>query len=74
MTAAEYRTALETLGLKITGPAMQDAIGISNRMSQYYAAGRPIPPNVAKLVQALCKMKNGTRPARKGLTRKPLPR
>lgn len=53
MTAAEYRAALTELSLTITGAGA--ALGISPRMSQYYAAGRyPVPATVAYLLNLKC--------------------
>jgi hypothetical protein len=54
MTPQAYRKALKKLGLRVTGPAMRQAIGISDRMSQYYAAGNwPVPPTVELALEAL---------------------
>jgi hypothetical protein len=50
MTTAEYRAALDTLGLSIVGSA--EHLGLSRRQSQRYANGAtPIADPVAKLLR-----------------------
>jgi hypothetical protein len=50
MTTAEYRAALDTLGLSVVGSA--EPLGLSRRQSQHYANGAsPVADPVAKLLR-----------------------
>ena len=51
MTNEEYRSILEKLGLPIIGAA--PVLGVGPRTAQGYAADRPIPGPVARLMQLL---------------------
>lgn len=51
MTAAEYREALEFLGLSIVGAG--PVLGVTGRQSQRYAAGAEIPITVNRLLEML---------------------
>jgi hypothetical protein len=43
VTHAEYLATLKQLGLSPHSKATARALGVSPRMAQYYAAGRPLP-------------------------------
>jgi DNA-binding transcriptional regulator YiaG len=51
MTAAQYRAAIETLGL--SQGAAADFLGVSLRTSWRWANGAPIPVAVAKLLNLM---------------------
>lgn len=54
MTAAQYIAALARLGLTPSSRAVEEALGISLRSSQRYAAGeRRVPKTVELLLQQL---------------------
>ena len=53
MTTAQYLAALRKLGLTPSSKLAAEALGVSLRQAQYYAAGRPIPAPVAKLLRLM---------------------
>jgi hypothetical protein len=54
MTPAAYRTALARLGLTPASKATAEALGITVRSSQRYAAGeRPVPRPVQRLLERM---------------------
>ncbi len=55
MTSAQYRNALERLGLTQGSAALW--LGISIRSSHGYANGEPIPEAVAKLLRLCVRLK-----------------
>lgn len=58
MTAAQYKTALTDLGLPVQGRLTCELLGVTARMSAYYAAGTyPVPDTVANLVWLLGRAK-----------------
>jgi len=51
MTAEQYRAALVALALPVQGGRTCRLLGVTKRMSAYYAAGTyPVPPRVANMV------------------------
>jgi hypothetical protein len=54
MTRDQYRAALTDLGLPIQGRLTSELLGVTPRMSAFYAAGRyPVPATIANLVYLL---------------------
>lgn len=54
MTPNQYRAALARLGLTTAGQATAEALGVTLRTAQRYAAGEtPIPRTVELLLDAL---------------------
>ncbi len=52
MTTDDYTASLAKLGCR-SAPEAANLLGVSRRMAQYYAAGRPIPSPIAKLIRSL---------------------
>jgi hypothetical protein len=55
MTANQYRTALDRLGLTQAGAAAW--LGVSIRTAHGYANGSPIPEATAKLLRLMVRLK-----------------
>jgi hypothetical protein len=53
MTTDQYLKALKRLNLKPSSKLTAEALGVSLRQAQYYAAGARIPQPVALLLQCL---------------------
>jgi hypothetical protein len=62
MTTKQYLAALHKLGLTPSGKATAEALGLSLRQCQRYAAGSPIPETLAKLIGMY--LQHGLRPTR----------
>lgn len=57
MTTAQYLAAIQKLGLTRAGKATAQALGVTVRAVQGYAAGGKIPEPVAKLLR--CYVEHG---------------
>jgi hypothetical protein len=53
MTTKQYLAALKKLGLSPAGKPTAQALGVSLRQIQYYAAGKPIPEPIAIILRLL---------------------
>lgn len=53
MTTAEYLKALDALGLTPAGQATAEALGLSLRQCQRYAAGDNVPKTLEKLLRLM---------------------
>ena len=62
MTPAQYRKALEALGL--TQGSAAEFLGVSIRTSHGYANGEPIPEGYAKLLRLMIRLKLRTEDVR----------